>query len=604
MRNFFGLSRRLSFNIFIIISLFLLIPVYISFMLIKTSYENYIQRELSNRITEGIRRGEEKFYSTFQMMIAISNFFVLDRELISVLADGDSSYWDRNRRFDEITNNLAVNNLVSLDNIRITMFDQYNRNYANWGLYFHDYSGITGEEWVNRSVLNKGLISWNFFAPSFVRQENEQYISLARSILDPAYTGDRIATIIISINQKAINAILSLGDMNADFIRIGTGETVRDVFALGGMDSIHQEDLRKLLAEAGRSGNLLCDLGNRRYLLSYYTLDSMVTLGREGLKVLYFTDYQRISDSLSSLFRRINAAMVFFIAALTGVVGIISYSVARPIRILDEQVKRYTQTREIGIFATSRKDEIGDLARTFQDMELRINDLFERLRRESEIREQYRFQALRAQVNPHFLFNTLNTIRWMAAIRRAGNIVDTINALSRILDYSMSRSGDMAALEEELDMIRSYAHIQNYRYGEDWELKIDIGGDLLRCRIVKFILQPVVENSFVHAFKNRRRKKLVTVTGKRENGCLMLFVSDNGTGMDREKLDELRNSLDSEEPGEHRGIGLVSVYRRIRAGQGGDFGISFESSPGKGTLVVFKLPLIEGEVEGEKAADR
>jgi two-component system sensor histidine kinase YesM len=538
------------------------------------------------------------------MMIAISNFFVLDRELISVLADGDSSYWDRNRRFDEITNNLAVNNLVSLDNIRITMFDQYNRNYANWGLYFHDYSGITGEEWVNRSVLNKGLISWNFFAPSFVRQENEQYISLARSILDPAYTGDRIATIIISINQKAINAILSLGDMNADFIRIGTGETVRDVFALGGMDSIHQEDLRKLLAEAGRSGNLLCDLGNRRYLLSYYTLDSMVTLGREGLKVLYFTDYQRISDSLSSLFRRINAAMVFFIAALTGVVGIISYSVARPIRILDEQVKRYTQTREIGIFATSRKDEIGDLARTFQDMELRINDLFERLRRESEIREQYRFQALRAQVNPHFLFNTLNTIRWMAAIRRAGNIVDTINALSRILDYSMSRSGDMAALEEELDMIRSYAHIQNYRYGEDWELKIDIGGDLLRCRIVKFILQPVVENSFVHAFKNRRRKKLVTVTGKRENGCLMLFVSDNGTGMDREKLDELRNSLDSEEPGEHRGIGLVSVYRRIRAGQGGDFGISFESSPGKGTLVVFKLPLIEGEVEGEKAADR
>ncbi|MDR1638012.1 MAG: histidine kinase [Treponema sp.] len=606
MGNFFGLSRRLSFNIFLIVFLFLLIPVYVSFMLIKTSYENYIQQELSSRIGAGIKKGEDAFHAAFQRMIAISNFFVLDRELISLLADGDSSYWDRNKRFDGITNGLQVNNLVSLDNIRITMFDRYNRNYANWGLYFHDYSGIMGEEWVERSIAGKGLISWNLFAPSFVRQENEQYISLARSVLDPAYTGNRVATIIVSMNQKAINNILSLGDMNADFIRIGTRETLEDIFALGGANSIHREDLQRLLAETGKSGNLLCDLGNRRYLLSYYTLDSPGTFAGD-LKVLYFTDYQRVSDSLSTLFRRINAGMVFFIAALTGIVGLISWSVARPIRVLDEQVRRYTQTREVGVFSAVRKDEIGDLSRTFQDMGERINALFERLRQESEIREQYRFQALRAQVNPHFLFNTLNTVRWMAAIRGADNIVDTINALSRILDYSMSRSGDMAALGEELDMIRSYAHIQNYRYGEDWEVKIEVDAGLLRYRIVKFILQPVVENSFVHAFKNRRHKKIITLDGRRESGGLVLFVRDNGAGMDREKLAELRDSLNREESGENRdsiqgrrtpGIGLLSVNRRIRAC--GDFGLDIESSPGRGTTVVFRLPLIEGDAEDEK----
>jgi two-component system sensor histidine kinase YesM len=595
-----GVFRSLSVNVFLMILIFLLIPIYISLMIIKASYENSLQEELNRQIIENIKKGEEEFYQTFQMMTNISNVFVLDRDLISVLADKDSSYWVRNKRFDEIANSLRINNLVNLNNIKITMFDRYNRNYANWGLYFHDYSGILEEEWVNRSIENKGLISWNLFAPSFVQQENEQYISLARSVLNPAYSGDWIGTIIISINQRAINAILSRNDMNADFTRISTRETVEDVFALDGVNLVQREDLQRLLLEtAGAgSGGMLCELDGRRYLLSYYTLDSPWTFNGQRLTVLCFSDYERISENLSRLSRTINFRMALFIIILIVIIGIISYTIAKPIRLLDKRVKHYTQTREISVFGTSRTDEIGDLTRTFQDMEIRINDLFEKLRRESEIREQYRFQALRAQINPHFLFNTLNTIRWMAAIRKAGNIVDTINALSRILDYSMSRSGDTAALGDELDMIRSYAHIQNYRYGEDWEVNIEIGGELLNYWIVRFILQPIVENAFIHAFRNRSGKKIIHITGQKEPDRLLLFVRDNGAGMGKEKLNELRKSLDQEDQPGNRGIGIVSVHRRIRAGYGGDFGLDFESVPGEGTLVIFNLPLIaEGGYE-------
>jgi two-component system sensor histidine kinase YesM len=581
MKKYFsGVFRSLSLNVFLMIFLFLLIPVYICFTIIKGSYENYLQRELSGQIIGSIREGEEEFYRTFQKMTSISHVFSTDRDLISVLADEDSSYWDRNKRFDEVTNSLGVNNLVSLDNIRITMFDTGNRNYANWGLYFHDYSGILKEEWVERSIVNKGFISWNLFAPSFVQNENERYISLARSILNPGYTGSRVATIIVSINQRAISSILSRNNAEAGFILISTGETAEDVFAqgfalgkaLGGLGMEQRDDLRRLLRETtGRvGGSMLCELGGRRYLLSYYTLDSPYTFGGEPLTVYYFTDYQRISDSLSALSWNINLRMVFLIILLALLIGLISYTIAKPIRVLDKRVKHYTRTREIGVFDASRSDEIGDLSRSFRDMEIRINDLFEQLKRESEIREQYRFQALRAQISPHFLFNTLNTIRWMAAIRKADNIVDTINALSRILDYSMSRSGDFANLGEELDMIRGYAHIQNYRYGEDWEVRIDVGEDLLDCRIVKFILQPVVENAFVHAFKNKRRKKLILITGRREDGRLTLFVRDNGAGMEQAQLDELRESLEREDRSPYRGGGGVLASRAYTAGSGRD----------------------------------
>jgi two-component system sensor histidine kinase YesM len=603
---FSGAFKSLSVSVFLMIFVFLLIPIYISFMIIKASYENSIQRELTGQIIANIKKGEEEFYRNFQMMISISNIFVLDKDLISVLTDENSSYWDRNKRFDELTNNLRVNNLVNLNDIQITMFDRYGRNYANWGLYFHDYSSILEEEWVSRSIVNRGFISWNLFAPSFVREENERYISLARSILNPVYTGGRIATIIISLNQQAINAILSRNDMNADFIRVCTRETVEDVFTLGGVNLVQEDDLQRLLRETAgaETGGILCELNGRRYLLSYYTLDPSWTFNGQRLMVLCFSDYQRISENLSILSRKINFRMALFIVILIVIIGIISYTIAKPIRILDKRVKHYTHTREIGIFDVSRKDEIGDLTRTFQDMEISINDLFEKLRRESEIREQYRFQALRAQINPHFLFNTLNTIRWMAVIRKADNIVDTIKALSKILDYSMSRSGDLADLKDELDMIRSYAHIQNYRYGEDWEVKIEIGEELLNCRIVKFILQPIVENTFIHGFKNSPEdKKIIHISGRKEQGNLFLFVRDNGIGMDREKLNNLRESLYREDRVENRGIGLVSVHRRIRAGYGGDFGLDFESEAGEGTLVIFKLPLIAGEGEYEKVVN-
>jgi two-component system sensor histidine kinase YesM len=602
--------KRISVNVFLLILVFLMVPIYVSFIILKNAYENYLRQELSIQIIGNIKRGEEEFYQVFQRLANISNVFTLDRELLAVLNDPGASYWDRNKVFDNLIASLQTNNLVDLTDISITMFDLEGRNYANWGLYWNDYSLILDEDWVRESIVNKNFVSWNFFAPSIRGKENGLSISLARSILYPSYTGNWLATIIISIGQRAISGILArYGD--ADFIRVCTRETAESVFAMDGITAVRHEDISALLmgiADKG-SGNLLCDLGNYRYLLTYYTLDIPRTfnrpgIGREGgelLAVMYFTDYERITGGLRALFRAVNFRMLILLAVLLAISWIISYAIGKPIRALDQKVIQYTRTRQLSDLSVNRGDEIGGLTRTFMQMGVSINRLFDQLKEESEIREQYRFQALRAQTNPHFLFNTLNTIRWMAIMRNADNITDTINALSRILDYSMGRSGDMAPLRDELEMIRNYVHIQNYRYGENPDVRIDIDEALLECVIVKFILQPIVENSFIHAFRKTRGKKMLSITGKKEEGRLKIFVRDNGVGMDHETLRKLRESLRHREEKSGSGIGLVNVYQRIRAGYGPDsgFGISIESAENGGTEIEYTLPFITGNTNEE-----
>jgi two-component system sensor histidine kinase YesM len=531
-------------------------------------------------------------------MATISNMFTQDEKLSALLVDDNSSYYERNKQFDAMVQSLSINNLFDLNNIRITMLDRKNQSYANWSLNFNDYSFILEQDWVKESMPNKGHISWSLFSPSFVKEEREQYISLARSILFPFYTGERIATLIISINQREINTILSkYGD--TDFAYICTRDTMEEVFVRDKVNPLRHEDIRGFMGEiTGKSrGSLLCELDKVRYLLSYYSLVTPWSFNGQPLVALHFTNYQRITDQLSVYSRDINYGMLIFLCILMAIMVIIAYTIARPIRLLDEQVKHYSQTRDIRRFMTSRKDEIGSLSRSFFDMGTRINDLFDKLREESEIREQYRFQALRAQINPHFLFNTLNTIRWMAMIRKADNITDAIDALVKMLEYSIKGDREFVTLGEELDMIRNYLHIQNYRHGEDFKVYIEIPEELEEYRIIKFILQPVVENSFLHAFKNISGKKLIYISGVSGGDRLKLFVRDNGIGMTSEKIAELTGNFDLWDKKKSAGIGLSNVHQRIKVEHGEDYGLHLESVPGGGTTVEYTLPLLKWEID-------
>jgi two-component system sensor histidine kinase YesM len=440
--------NSLSIRVFLLIFVFLLLPVYVSFIIIRNLYENYIRQELSNQIIANIEGGQEEFYDTFHRIANISNIFTLDEKLISILLEPNSSYYERNRQFDILVHSLSNNNLFDLRDIRITMFDNKNQTYANWSLNFNDYTFLLEQEWVQETMINKGRISWSLFSLSFIRQEKEKYISLARSIFYPPYSGERLATFIISITQRGISEVLSRQGINSDFVYICTLNSMEEVFIMDKVNTLEYDDIINVMKKInGRAkGSFLYDLKNVRYLLSYYLMATPWSFNGQPLIILHFTDYQHITDSLSAFSKDINYGMLLFLFILTIVISIFSWTITHPIRRLDEQVKHYARTREIQKYQIRGEGEIAALSHTFFDMQITINELFDKLKKESEIREQYRFQALRAQINPHFLFNTLNTIRWMTMIRRADNITDAIDALVKILEYSIKGIGNLYIL--------------------------------------------------------------------------------------------------------------------------------------------------------------
>jgi two-component system sensor histidine kinase YesM len=245
----------------------------------------------------------------------------------------------------------------------------------------------------------------------------------------------------------------------------------------------------------------------------------------------------------------------------------------------------------VGEEPSRRPDEIGILERSFLGLGEKTRELFETARREHEIRERYRVQALRGRLNPHFLFNSLNTVRFMAIIRKADNIVEALDAVSTMLQYAMSKDGETTGLREELANLGSYLFIQNARFGGRFALATDCPEGLLSARIPRFILQPAVENCVVHGYRDAYGSGEIRVAASEADGKLRLSVEDSGRGMSPSRLAGIFLAGEGGEGRGEGGIGLRIVREMVRASCGEGYDVLVDSEEGRGTRVTYLLPL-------------
>ena len=595
--------RRLSVRIFIIIFAVLLVPFAAMLWYVKTDMEELLRDEISLKVLQNLSKGEYEIGQLFGRMANISNVFFRDPEITQAFSDDSVAYYKRNAVFNQVISDISMQNLYDyiMDDVRITFFDRKNQTYASWSLNYGDYTYLLNQDWVKRSLDARGFVVWSMAAKGYDGRKGEaptNQIALARSIMDDYGTEKRLGTILISIDQRKICDLLETYKYSGkDLVFASTydGEVL-----FSNNQDLPTEELRGLARDyrSQDKGNSVVAVKGNKFLLSLYTVSRTSLLSREKLKIFYLTDYESVSLQIRSLVFKINILCVFFILAVLLIAVAIADKIASPMRVLSRRMADFRVGDEPVRIEGGRTDEIGEIYAAFHDLSVNVNDLFERLRQEKVTREKYHYESLRSKMSPHFLFNTLTSIRWMAIIRKADNIRESIDALAAILKYSMTSDDETVELARELDIVRSYCHIQNVRFGNSYSLEVDVAPGLERCRIIKFILQPTVENCFKHAFGSSSGSGVIAIRGAAKDGSLILSVSDDGRGFSDDDIKDFAARRPAPE-GEDRGtcIGLRVIDERIRIAFGDGYGLSLSNDGG--ARVEYRLPLILSE-EKEK----
>ena len=302
-------------------------------------------------------------------------------------------------------------------------------------------------------------------------------------------------------------------------------------------------------------------------------------------------ELSRLSASLSRNCNILIGVSVTGMAALFLVLVLYSMKTARritsPITALTQKAKQFGESDYSALPVETDIPELRILDSSFDSMAGHITELMERQIRSERSLHRAQLELLQAQINPHFLYNTLDSIAILAENHREDDVVTMVTSLSTFFRNSLSSGADVIPPRAELAQATSYLEIQQVRYSDILTYEIDVPEEIQDCLVPKLILQPLIENALYHGIKNRRGRGMITISGDTGEDGIHLVVKDNGAGMDEDKLRQLRGGSYQDN---HSGLGLKNVHQRIRLYCGEPYGLTFESTPGEGSSVTVLLP--------------
>lgn len=276
----------------------------------------------------------------------------------------------------------------------------------------------------------------------------------------------------------------------------------------------------------------------------------------------------------------------------------ISNSISKPIRMLSNITNQVAQG-DLSVRSNLQNGaEVKVLSDSLNIMIEKLSNLIDTVKKEQSNLREAELKLLQEQINPHFLYNTLDTIMWLAESGKQGEVVEMVGSLSQYFRTSLSKGNDRISLKEEELHVRSYLQIQQIRYEDIMEYEINIPDELGTCNIPKISLQPLVENALYHGIKNKRGKGKIIITGKRSNDQIVITVADNGLGMTIDRLKQVMNGL-QQGNGSKECYGLYNVNERIRLYNGEGYGLKIRSTFQIGTEVDISIPISFVEIKSQ-----
>jgi len=432
-------------------------------------------------------------------------------------------------------------------------------------------------------------------------QYDERIFSFVR-VIEDMYDNE-VASIVIDMQESYFHALydnMKLTEHCFNIILSPSGFVISatDKSSIG---TNHYDDLFQLMSE--ERGGFIQEFNGSNNLVVY---DTYKRYGWKLVSCIPLNDMHLFKKTFNQI---ILAFLLVFIMANIVLSLMVSRVLNKPLKKILDAI---TQIRE-GDFNISidyqNKDEIGIIANNLKNMAGNIDSLIKenyviKLReQEAEIR------SLQAQINPHFLYNTLDTISWKVLLMGGDDISRVINALGEILRYNIRQSTKIVSLKEELQQIENYLFIQKVRYEDRFRIEYDIEEKSLGMQIHKLIIQPIIENAIQHGLEDKQNGGVLHISTEIRGDDLRICIFDNGKGIQEERISRILRSSIPEHPYERNNhIGIYNVHKRIQHYYGQKYGITIESAVGYFTKVIITIPAIElmtnKELQIEASTDR
>lgn len=558
-------------------------------LLLYSYYRNssaVIEKEVTHSILQSLKQAAINITYRLESVKDASNALLMNPDL--------HTYLDGNKRNNTVGQQIEdakeLRKIIGTaqdnrDVFRIRLFVNPSKIYASENVNFFSLEDIDRTEWYPSVIEQNGRIYWKSTSKERYLDSEENYvISCSRLLRNSENYDETTGILMVDILEKNVFEILSEIDLprkESIFILDPEGKVVSHFDKANiGKTVLKEEEIRSVGYNPEGIDSFIREKDKVFFI---YT-----TINETGWKIVA----QIYADDITgrnSIFNKISGVvaivilMVVFLLAVFLIFGFAAEGMRRRIK----QVVGMIEQEGLENFQgdpLSYKGDIYQLKYSVNSMINTVKKLMEESYRSKISEREAQLKALQAQINPHFLYNTLDAINWMAIQREAEDISFMLDSLAKYFRLSLNKGKDVVTVEDELNLARVYLEIQGVRFEKSFTAEFDIDAAVNGYAIPKLVLQPVIENALLHGIqKKKTRRGTITVEARKEEECLVLTVSDDGVGMDKEKLEQLTKYSNS------NSYGLYNVNERIKLFCGENYGISVFSEKDKGTSVEIRL---------------
>ncbi|MCU6763866.1 cache domain-containing sensor histidine kinase [Blautia ammoniilytica] len=460
-----------------------------------------------------------------------------------------------------------------------------NRLFNNGGQQKNAYLDLDTQAWYKNAITSNRSVLTSSHVQHVIRGERPWVITVSRGVRNFTGSGNREGVVFIDLNYSAISELCdqnSIGSKGYVFLLDQDGNVVYhpqqqqlyNELQTENIDLVMNTDKETLMDGSGDNARI-------------YTISRSEKTGWTVVGCTNVAELLKDSKKARSIYVLVAAILVVVALVLS---NFIARNITRPLQQLRDSMAR-VQEGDFGaaeVEVTSR-NEVGSLTRSFNVMTSRIQELMKQNIYEQQQKRKSELKALQSQINPHFLYNTLDSIIWMAEGKKNEEVVVMTASLARLLRQSISNEEEQVPIGQEVEYARSYLTIQKMRYKDKLEFQIQVDAQIMGVPIIKLVLQPLIENAIYHGLKYKEGKGLLIVRGYREGENAVLQIKDNGAGMDEHTLSHIfeKHKVNYRS----NGVGVYNVQKRLQLYYGMDYGITYSSKQGEGTTASIVIPM-------------